>query len=143
MDFSGLSFGPIPNPTNTDAYLAFADNVFVFVEAKHIRAKLSDGQRWSLERLADALYEAKNEAVLIVASHTAKKDEDVILAKAMVKKYRYRKKWLFTRSPMSVRAFIDSFLALWCDRGFRLEKFQRAYTPPVKAYRGHVRRQRI
>ncbi|MCI0563853.1 MAG: hypothetical protein MN733_35710 [Nitrososphaera sp.] len=110
----GAYFSGLPSPTHIDAYMAFAEDVFVLIKIKPKGSVLA--QQWEFEKLIDALFKGNNEAVLIIASHVANE----ILAEAIVAKYRYRKQWKRTKSPVSVRIFIDSFLAQWCERSFSI-----------------------
>lgn len=110
-DFSGLRFGNI-TPTDLDGLIEWRDRAFVLMEVKHTDAVLPFGQRLALERMCDALHQAKP-TLLIVASHCQPIGRDIDMATCDVVEYRSRGQWRAPKKPVLVRALVEQFLELF------------------------------
>jgi hypothetical protein len=104
-DFSGLLFGKI-TPTDVDMFVEFGDKLFIFGEIKYDNADMPYGQELALVRICDAVYESGRESVLLVISHNDE-DGDVNVARALVVKYRYEKRWHIPQKKTTVLEAIE------------------------------------
>jgi hypothetical protein len=110
-DFTGLRFGTI-SPTDIDGFIDFGNQCFVLIETKHVGADLPKGQRLALERLVDACEDAGKRSLLIIAGHETPFDEQIDVARCLVREYRTRKQPRSGPVPRcTVRKLIDLFLA--------------------------------
>lgn len=107
-DFSGLKWGTI-TPTDIDGFFEINNEVFVFIEIKFEGRSMPYGQKLALQRLVDILQEDKN-AILIVARHDEKPENDIDTAECQVVRYRFKKKWIEIKKQEKLKDFCDRFI---------------------------------
>jgi hypothetical protein len=110
VSFSNLSYGKNNRPTDIDGLFELRDRLFIIFEAKMYGTDLPTGQRLALERLTDALSQAKP-TLLIVANHDEPADQPIDLASCQVAKIRYKGQWLTPpEGYLSVKTLVDKFV---------------------------------
>lgn len=115
INYDGLRFKNI-TPTDIDGLIEYHDKGFVFYEYKLKNAKMSNGQRMALERLADAVQKGKKPAVVFLCTHSAENPEtDIDAANARVIETYYNGKWHKKDGTRTVREHTQSFLQFLDD----------------------------
>lgn len=108
-DFSGLQYGNI-TPTDIDGLIEYKDIAYIIIETKFGNAELPAGQRIALERICDDLQNYKH-TIVIISTHDHPVNEDIDLAKTMVKRYRWQRRWIDTTATnWNVKQLVDWFL---------------------------------
>lgn len=107
LRFDNLRWGSA-TPSDIDAAIEFDDRLYVFVEAKSYLGQLQTGQRILLTRIADGLQTDTRHAFVLLAQHTTKPDEDVMLDRAIVQAYYYKRTWHTPQYTTTVKAAIDT-----------------------------------
>lgn len=92
-------------PTDIDAVLDFHGKLYIFIEVKHGKTKLTTGQRILLERLSDGLQNNNTTAVSIVCQHYF--SGDVKLEGCIVRKIYYLGKWHSYGNGLTVSEAIE------------------------------------
>jgi len=107
-DFSGLRYGNI-TPTDIDGLIEYQNIAYVIIETKFGDAELPKGQNLALERIGDALGKHKH-VIVIISTHNHPIEEDIDLAKTIVKRVRWHCKWIDMNKSHTVREVIDRFI---------------------------------
>lgn len=107
LSFEGLRWGTI-TPTDFDLFIDFGGRGFVLGELKHGDAPLLRGQELALERAADGWDRAGIPTLTLVASHSVDIG-DVLVARAIVTKFRWRGKWTPMRNPLTIADLVERF----------------------------------
>lgn len=105
--FNGLRWGTI-TPTDFDLFIDFGGRGFVLGELKHNNAELHRGQELALERAADTWDAGNVPTLTIVASHSVDIG-DVIVADAIVTRFRWKGKWQVMRNRLTVAEMVERF----------------------------------
>ena len=107
-NFANLQYGKV-YPTDIDAFMEFANKVFILIEGKQQGVELKGGQRYALERLCDKCDDGKSKSLLIVCENRYLNDE-VDLGQSIVREYRSNRVWYSPQLKMTVRNIVDRFL---------------------------------
>jgi len=107
--FTGMQWGKI-TPTDIDCFLDFGNKVFVTIESKHEKKAVPFGQRWAIERLVDGLEDSGKVSMGVIARHSFKDTEDVILKDCRVAEIRFNKKWTTIDKDTTVMKAINKLL---------------------------------
>jgi len=112
-NFVNLQYGNV-YPTDIDAFMEFANKVFILIEGKQEGVELKGGQRYALERLCDKCDDGHSKSLLIVCENRYLNDE-VDLGNSIVREYRSKRKWYQPNRQITVKSIIDNFL-IHCKR---------------------------
>lgn len=107
--YDGLKWGN-GSPTDIDALIEWKDKAYVMIELKAGHAPVPYGQELALKRMADDFEKAGKKAIVIVAEHYEAPSEDIIVAKARVRKCYFDGKWYNCMLKESVKYRIECFL---------------------------------
>ena len=107
-NFANLQYGNV-YPTDIDAFMEFANKVFILIEGKQDNVELKGGQRYALERLCDKCDDGKSRSLLIVCNNIYSNNE-VDLGNSIVREYRSKRKWYQPNCQITVKSIIDNFL---------------------------------
>ena len=109
IDFKGLIDGKMM-PTDIDAVIEYKNKAYVFIEVKHIEAKLPFGQKLALERLVKDTEKAGKKSIAFVVVHETKADEDVDLGECNIRRYFFEGQWVFPETNINIRDAVNKFL---------------------------------
>ena len=91
--FEGMTFDKI-YPTDIDAITEYHNHFFIIMEVKGEGVPLSYGQLTALQRIVDALQDAKKDAVLFVCRHNVEdRTKPVLLRDTIVSEAYYNRQW--------------------------------------------------
>lgn len=123
-DFSGLLYEKI-TPTDVDGLIEYKNRAYVILEIKYGDAKLPAGQDLALTRLTDDLERSGKPTLCIVASHqTSNCNEDINVAKTVVRSYRYKGHWWGDWGvSVTSKELIDFFLQDTAIDSYKLGEF--------------------
>lgn len=107
--YDGLKWGN-GSPTDIDALIEWKDKAYVLVELKAGHTPVPYGQELALKRMADDFKKAGKEAIVIVAEHYEPPTEDIVVAKAKVRKVYFDGNWYNCELKEDVKHRIDGFI---------------------------------
>lgn len=109
-DYGGMLFGNI-TPTDIDGLIEYHGKGYIIIELKLRDTPLAYGQRLALERLTDDLNGAGKATICIIAGHNIDNPtEDIDVANAIVREYKFREKWQVPNSQYNIKHFIENFI---------------------------------
>lgn len=97
--FQGMVFDDKICLTDVDAITEYHNRLFIIMEVKGLGVPLNIGQTKALQRLVDALQEAKKTSILFICRHNISDiSSPVLLKDTIVSEVYYNKQW-FTIKP--------------------------------------------
>jgi hypothetical protein len=131
-DFKGMRFGTI-TPTDIDGFIEFDDEVFIFMETKHLGAELPNGQRLALERVCDRVQAGGGEAIVLVLHNGISNNASPTyeLAPLPVSRCRYKGKWFVPKETLSACQAIEKFSSQKLGRKIEAEISKKPPEPQI------------